>query len=405
MASDDASAGMEFAADSPDTTPKRGTPVEVNASIFTYPDPITLWVGFLGPRNWRETNFTQIRDMMNQQSAMMNRQPSQTEADALAEYVSRQLYISRLGYPLSIAGFLALSYRSGARRGLVPRNIMQALRNPRVIVAGFNNHRLGHPGGPWAALQRPGIVLLFCMFGIQPIVSILGTVSQGKAAVRDPRLKDYNRDLQQSHDMNVQRRREAVQARAQGMRGQQQPAGQQGLGQGQQSHDDDQSLGGAMASADWSYSSGLSSYQEQDMGGYEPARPQRQPQSGYKTPDTGYSQSYGGYSQDTSRSSSDSGDFFDDASPIAPEPNQQDNRAPASGSAWDRLRQQNASSGRIEPMRRPGPSPPGDASSAYGSDRMPEREQAQRDFNKLLDAERNMGGDSRNGGRGSGGSF
>lgn len=90
-----------------------------------------------------------------------------------------------------------------------------------------------------------------------------------------------------------------------------------------------------------------------------------------------------------------SGDFFDDASPIAPD-HQTENPPQTYGSAWDRIRQQNMAGGWNQPQPRSRPQPVSETQrfDDYGSSKEREREQAKAEFEKMLDAERNMSNDS-----------
>lgn len=89
------------------------------------------------------------------------------------------------------------------------------------------------------------------------------------------------------------------------------------------------------------------------------------------------------------------GDFFDDASPVAPD-YQTESPPQTYGSAWERIRQQNMAGGLNQPQPRLRPQPVSETQrfDDYGSSKEREREQAKAEFEKMLDAERNMSNDS-----------
>ena len=94
-------------------------------------------------------------------------------------------------------------------------------------------------------------------------------------------------------------------------------------------------------------------------------------------------------------STDNTGDFFDDASPVASDYQSQP-ALQTQGSAWERIRQQNMSGGD-QPQRTRETYYSGDRSRPsddYGYAKEKEREQAKAEFDKLLESERNMSTDN-----------
>ncbi|RHZ49657.1 putative endo-1,3(4)-beta-glucanase [Aspergillus thermomutatus] len=382
-------------------------PLVLKTECLSRPDLFTLYFGFLGSRNWLHKNGEHIRDRIESCKIVLNRLPTQEELDAFVDHGSRYIYHQRLGAPYSGAAGMAYLYWRVRNSGLVAHLVPGGLRpgtkpTPGQVLAAVNLYSTIEPANFRRLLMSGGFRWLFCVLSGSVITSIWGMFHDLKATMGDPRLEQFFAEMRQKDPEEVRKRkiqaaiersksgREAAVRRAQGL-----PPVEVGMGQGAgagagvyaESHEHDQG-GGAYGSLD-PYSSSSARGSVPSASPDKPANlPDRNLQRLYGDPSTTESMR-GAPTVDENKAT----DFFDsdDASPVAAEYRSDGG---SQGSAWDRIRQQAGSQGRKD----------GGLRSAWNRGSLTadndgqQRDQAQAEFDRLLEAERNMAGDSSEGG-------
>lgn len=226
--------------------------------------------------------------------------------------------------------------------------------------------------------------------GTSTVTAVWATYEEAKDTMFDPRLASFVAELRRQNPDEVRRRRMAA-AQESFRRARMGEAPQQSNGVYADTSGDSYSGGG-----DDGYAA-VSSDEFADSSGSDNSQPA--PSRTYSTStSTSTSQPASSQSarQDTGLDFFDEGD--DDASPTAPEYRKGGsawsrlNPSASQGSAWERIRQQNAPQGSPQDFsRNAGQS--SDRSSvdytSYVDEKQREREQAQADFERMLDAERN----------------
>ncbi|RJE26154.1 endo-1,34-beta-glucanase [Aspergillus sclerotialis] len=309
---------------------------------------------------------------------------TQEEVDAIVEHTSLHAYRDRLGIPVGIATAVLQTWTEVAMREMFPgpvrlwELVRHSGQRPGPALRDWLSVRGITRTALWQAAGKPSIVRLifYPLFGYS-VSSTIGGLRAAMGMHADERLKEFSESLktgkaefkQQTIPAVTQGYRKMAEERERGLGQDQSQASQNGYGLGQP-----QTQEPVFSELDQSpYSdSPTQTFKQPQFNGY-PRRPTPSP----------------------APSTDNTGDFFDDASPVAPD--YQSQPAPQTqGSAWERIRQQNMSGGD-QPQRTRETYYSGDRSRPsddYGYAKEKEREQARADFDKLLEAERNMSTDN-----------
>lgn len=308
---------------------------------------------------------------------MLRRDLTQPELDAMTEHASRDMNTSRIGLPVGVTAGAIHAYYTLRRKLSMPSNVslFESFRTAWRLAPVLERRS--------AALQagfRFGAWLLFIKSGFGGLATYRLTV----ALSSDPRLGEFREAIKRY-----------AEARTQRMEGLKEKARQKREGIDAVRH------AGATVSAEESVADYNKREEAESVGTYGQAQEQGQSDAPsyqtYQTP----SRSYEAPRSYTADSSSASSDFFDDSSPTAPEyqtpVSSSSKRSPPSNeNAWDRIRRENASASAPSTQSSWGrPQQPTNSSeySSYESEQQNgqrEREVAQRDFDIMLDAERQL---------------
>lgn len=372
-------------------TPKDGEPVtrDIDEQLFVRPNPLTRSLCFWTYNGWRQKAYQRIYHITNLSSVAIARPLSQDEVNALVEYQTRQVLTSRIGLPIGFAAVFLHSYYD-----------LKKINRIRPRPAGEPEVRPGWIGQTWEVIKkplfRPGAAepwerevskaffrtalarWFFYPLSCFTFTSMWATMTYAWATTKDSRLKEWMKGLDAFREKGVQERMRTVNDH---YRQQQQQQQRQAQSPGQ--------------SWEPELTEGVGDYQSTG-----PSTSMETPSTGDWKSQTPPDQSYNRQQQQPYRYRSEPeptkpGDFFDDASPIAPD--YQTEKPPQTyGSAWDRIRQQNMAGGWNQPQPRSRPQPVSETQrfDDYGSSREKEREQARAEFEKMLESERNMANDT-----------
>lgn len=364
----------------------------ITADNFVRPDPFTLYFGFFGKTPWLQRCTARLQAQERKVKVLVDRPPTQSEMEAFATVTSRSLYYSKAGTPLGLTAGLAHVYYSlrkfdpGRSGGI------------RTLTAAAANVLRAEPQVALAVVASSAVKLFLWTIGLTTVTSGFAAFSETKDVLMDPRLSGFVEDLKRQNPEDVQKRKLAMvherHRQIQQRREQQQLP--QGGAYAESRERDDGSYG---RSDDDTFNATQFSPQ-----GQTPDQPRAMPDT------IGKPHVYGNPRTIESPTGSKNLDFFDDddASPTAPEYRNEGiwsrpNSSASQGSAWERIRQQNGITRRSvqEDFRGPSPSPLSDRSqTSYEFGKRQEREQAQADFDRLLEAERNRSDTSGTGGWG-----
>jgi hypothetical protein len=328
--------------------------------------------------------------------------------DAFVQHGTRELYHGRIGLPLSVFAGTAYLYNSARKSPMFP-----AEPTPANILSAARNFAISDRAAFQQAAFRAGFKLLFWGSGGAIISSAISTSNYIRSILRDPRLEQFRKDMAQTKPEERRKRNYELQMqKIRRLRGEGQST-DAAAGAFAENHENEQDSYGSPGSLD-PRASPSSAYNaspgENDMtyNATELSKQARSPDQPRSVPDTSRQPRMYGSPTATQGMGNEAGsgtnDFFgdDDNSPTAPEYRGTNVDATPSGSAWDRIRRQNASG----PQYRQGPSQFGSQqkseseSDTYESERRREREQAQADFDRMMDAERNVPSDGPRQGRG-----
>ncbi|KAL1971307.1 hypothetical protein VTN77DRAFT_259 [Rasamsonia byssochlamydoides] len=380
MVLDDASpqaSGFEEEGRAPPIDPNspfaRYYPLQVKPELFKRPSLLTMYACFGGPWFWERRVKVAIKKRIENHMKLVKRYPTQDELDAYVGYTSENVSRSRLGFSLGLMTGLSHAYYRIQKEVDLPKGVpfrralwdyLQAARvsDPEAIQRLFTG----------SLVRIIGWTMLFHLCGIT-----YATYQDTIAVLKDPRMARFRKELDELH---IRGRFGRPKERA-----------------GAQMETQAEQPGESQTSADT----------------YDTVSERK-----------GLFGSWGRPVQDQADQSSKSHDFFDDASPTAPEYQREawsssasvDTSTP-SENVWERIRQQNAvSSSRSSSTSTSNPSNPWttinqnssssssssqqtqnrsspDSASAYASEeqqRQREREQAQREFDRLLEEERRV---------------
>ncbi|KAJ5458117.1 hypothetical protein N7475_009505 [Penicillium sp. IBT 31633x] len=403
MSSDDASpqAGQNYSTSSSDASPRtlpghnpaiaKFNKLQIRPDTIVRPDLFTLYFGFFGKGLWRRKAARTVTERVENHYVLTARPPTQDELDALVEHGTRTLYYRRLGVP--VASFLGTAwlYNQARKSPLFPRNPTPAALFSTLRVMAMDSGFRGTIGS--AAFK-----MLF-------ITTLGGMVSGGYAVyndamhmLTDPRLKNFVEDMRTQKPEDVRKRKlQAASERIRSMRSGDQDIGSQ-LGQNIGQAGEYVGGGGYEQEQD---SASPNSYSDYESTNRTQAGSQYASNDSYKQDsNVGAVWARGRGTQPESKSGMDFMDD-DDASPTAAEYRDTNIDGSPAGSAWDRIRQQNARAGS-HPRQQPGIGMPPPSYNPYaefyqsghdqhGSSDSNERNKAQADFDRMIEAERNTG--------------
>ncbi|KAL5339973.1 hypothetical protein BJX70DRAFT_136778 [Aspergillus crustosus] len=331
----------------------------IKPELIQRPSWFVLYFGFLGTSNWRRRyNYVVLHDL-DRRSLQINRPLRQEELDFTLEALSGLVNMSRTG----------LAY------GALTGNIWALYKIRR---SGILMYAPKIPGTPPAVRAWQGVTAMFRLdrslftriaaayawrlfWGMSLgwlVADVSGAVVAGKKLLTDERMRPF-REENRNQDL------EAVKKRfLQGV-----TAKHKENTQGAQFE------GGGLGSE-------VSDYNRDNTPSPTPSDSYTTPAS--YTPTSDYNQQ-----QDTSNSTT----FLDDASPVAPDYNS------SSSSRWDRIRQQTQSQDPSNPDSKSNStwSRLDTSNTGTSSGTQQDRNRAQDEFNRLLEAERNQPGDSDSG--------
>ena len=366
----------------------------VKAELIVTPDPFTLYFGFGGPWNWKRNVASALLSRVDMCRTLIDRPPTQDEMDAFATISSRGIYYNRIGAPVGFTAYLARVCTSARKTALyhavMPESARTRFPSPRQIVQGVTNFAKMDPSAFRTAAVYAAFRSFFWTLVGASISSAYATYHDAKGMALDPRLVNFIREAKQQNPEDVRKRKlQAVSDRYNhNQRVKQQQPGEETLEQGGFAEDGRQD----------GYQSLYNNTPETTT--TTTTTTTTEPQSFYNEPTT---------KESTKSTNQDSvSDMFDDASPTAPEyqsTHQLSTPNTFQRGAWDRIRQQNtseSSQGRVEPFRQPSggwttQSSKSNNNSNPGTERQQEKEQARAEFERMLDAERNMSSDDGSG--------
>ena len=398
--------------------------LHINPDAIVTPDILTLYFGFGGNWNWQRNVVQAITQRVDNSRVLMDRNPTQEEIDAFVTHATRSLYEKRVGAPLGEAIAMARLY-SQARGSPYFRGMMGmgssadpagkagngsggggggAMPSPRQVLEGIITTSKTDPVGfRWGLGLVASRLFLWTLSGAT-LSGVFAVYNDAVGTFSDPRLADFVKQVKEQNPEELRKRK--VDAASERYRYYQQMKQQP---EGEQSQEQEQ----------------LSSEMIPDQ---PPQQQQQSATSGlaegreYEKQDNGYASLYASsqreqreqrpvYDDSSRKSNQDTvSDFFDDASPTAPE---YQGTSPTSTTtsqrgAWDRIRQQNLGSGRQQSYGQEYNNSSSNSSNyeqynaSYGgssngqnpdNERQRDREQARAEFERMLDSERNMSSD------------
>lgn len=382
--------GINSVATPPNPALIHSLPLHLRPELLVKPDPFTLYGAFWGKTLWHFRIARSLTFQVEESWVESGRLPTQDEFDAFTAAESRETYTSRLAYPITY--FLGSSYLYlGARRSpYYPKK-----PTPAKLLSGLYQYRLADQAGFRSMIVQKCFSTLF-IFATSAIITGFAAQVRYQSDMQDPRLSGYNTAKEHATPEEVQSRKRALaNDRRRRMKTRDlgltlpflQDLGYSLPGQGEQDRSKDDSASSAAVSSESETADGTS---QNDHDVYVPQ------------PSYGSGQDPGNWSSQSNSKQ----DFFgsiddDDASPTAPEHRNTSMTGASTGSVWDRIRQQNSAQGsRPAPPRQWGQAqaqsetmPTNDTlpidQDRYDYDRRREKDQAQADFDKMMDAERN----------------
>lgn len=378
--------------------------MKLKPELVVQPDLLTLYFGFFGKRNWKNNVARDLTGRIESVWLLANRSITQEEMDAFTVHSSRKTYYDRIGVPAGAFLATALIYKNARQspsfpQGASPAEMLQILRNLAVVdKVAFRQ-----------AMVSGGAKALFMMSAGSIFTHGLGLYSQTKGMLTDPRLKTFFDDIRDTNPEEIRKRKmQAVGERVQRLRGEKEhvtvqfPGDSDNGGAYGDNVQDQNSYGASPASDSPQYDTSYNVNQSEQYNDNGSTGQQSSVASISRRPQT-----YDNAEQQPSASQPSTGmDFFsggvdDDASPTAAEyRNTNADDAPA-GSSWARIRQQNASGSQARAQwgRNQSSAPaesydagPGDQ-DRYSYEKRRDKDQAQADFNRMMDAERSASTD------------
>ncbi|KAJ5812771.1 hypothetical protein N7447_009794 [Penicillium robsamsonii] len=404
MSSDDASPQANQAYNNNSSSPSIRNPalakynhVKLRPEAIVRPDLFTLYFGFFGTGVWKQKVAKTVTERVENHYVLTERPPTQDEFDAMVEHGTRCLYHARTGLPVSSFLGTALLYSQARKSPLFPRNPTPAALFNTVRNMAADATLRGNIGS--AAFKMLFIITLGSMASSAYAVS-----QDAMHMLTDPRMKQFVEDVRKAKPEDVRKRKiEAAHERIRSKRSGEQDIGTQVIGTpagyaGSNEYEQEQTSYDSQAQPN-SYSEYVSS---NDTKGSSQSASYESSPSGLNA---GAIWARGRGTQPESKSALDFMDE-DDASPTAVEYRNTNIDGSSNGSAWDRIRRQN-NGARLQSRQQPAVSQStvnpystefGQSDQErYDSGQKTERDQAQAEFDRMIEAERNAGGEgSRN---------
>ncbi|KKA17785.1 Endo-1,3(4)-beta-glucanase [Rasamsonia emersonii CBS 393.64] len=370
-------------------------PLVVKPELIKRPGIFTMYLGFGGPWFWEKSVTRTIQKRIDNSKALLQRSPTQNEVDAFVENASRRVIQARMGVPLGLLVGCVHSYSRIRTEADLPRDKPFA----RAL---WDYVRVARHADPFGLRSMFGWTLFRVstwMFLGSLVSSSIATMNEMANTVKDPRLRQLRERVEELARRKVITRQPQQQ--------QTQTTAERPAGSESQTSASEPAYGRPDA-----YYGG-SEGKEQQFGSWRlPVPEQREPAR-----------------QQTEYSSGS--DFFDDASPVAPEyqtvsstssssSSSSSSTSPSSQNAWERIRQQNAglsspssnqsnvwatisqnasSSSQPQQPQQPQQQTQDRSNESYETEvqaRQREREQAQREFDRMLEEERRMSQENSN---------
>jgi hypothetical protein len=366
----------------------RNNKLLLRPELVKKPDLFTLYFGFWGNSFWTRELGSMITSRVENQYVLTARYPTQEEMDAHLEHGSRTLYYRRIGVPLGAFAGTAYFYNKARKSpdwpaNPTPKSLFDTAR--KMWTLDVNDFRRN--------VSSTAFKMLFILTAAAMASSGWAVSSDAMSTLNDPRMKRFVEDMRQANPEDVRKRK--IQAANERLRSIRQGAADIGTQMRQQN-----GLGGSSGSSGYSqdnYDSPAEPAPPSDSDAYNNAS--MSSQSSYESQpqpeqriNAGAVWAQGRNPQPEPKSALDFMDE-DDASPTAPEYRNTNIDGSSSGSAWDRIRRQNT---RRSPSQPPGMTNPYAEYSEhnreqYNSGEMTEKDRAQADFDRMIDAERNVG--------------
>jgi hypothetical protein len=360
--------------------------LKLRQETIVQPDLFTLYFGFFGTTVWKQRVVQTVTERVENHYVLTERSPTQDEFDAMVEHGTRCLYHGRMGLPISSFLGTALLYSQARKSPLFPRN-----PTPASLLNAIRN--MSSDPGFKGTLGTAAFKMLFIMTLGSMISSGYAVSQDAMHMLTDPRMKRFVEDVRKAKPEEVRKRKiEAATERLRSRRRGEQDVGSQVMGTPGYAGDYGQEQTYESTAQPNSYSEYVSSDNNQ---GSSQAASDDSSTSGLNA---GAIWARGRGSQPESKSALDIMDE-DDASPTAVEYRDTNIDGSSSGSAWDRIRRQNAG-GRVQSRQQPGAQPSMNPYSAgfgqsdqekYDFNQKTERDQAQAEFDRMIEAERNTG--------------
>ncbi|KAJ5690446.1 hypothetical protein N7462_004838 [Penicillium macrosclerotiorum] len=375
----------------------------VKPELVVRPDAFTKLFGFYGNYNWERHVAYALMERVENTWVMAGRSPTQDEFDAFTTQATRALYYRKMGLPIS--SFLGTAYLYNATRKTAK---LPTTAGPQEVFKFLRNYAVTDKAGFRGWISSSAFKLLFISMTGSIATSFWALWTEAQVALQDPRLKEFVEDMRRQKPEDVRKRKmQAASERVRRVRDGERDMRGQVVAEiehpGSHAQDGDQdpyassNAISATASSDNDTSYGTAQTYEQS----ESASAQR---PGPEAPRRPWGYSAQSAPQQPSNESSSGTDFFfggsndDDASPTAPEYRNTNPDGSPIGNAWERLRRQNGiqSSPPAQPQwgqsqgyaESPTYTPSGDR-DRYDHGRRSEKEQAQADFDRMMEAERN----------------
>jgi hypothetical protein len=371
--------------------------LQLRQDVIVRPDLFTLYFGFLGTANWKRRVAEMVTDRVENHYVLVARSPTQDELDALVEHGSRSLYYRRIGLPVGSFIGGAWLYARARLSPAWPRN-----PTPMAILNSLLHQTTHNSFKQVAAISAFRMLTTTILASF--VSSICGAWSDAKHTLTDPRLKGFVQDMRDQKPEEVRKRKlQAASERIRVMR-----TGEQDIGTQMQ-----QAIGQPGGYVSGTYEEGpndpstssnpYAEYENPESFQNSNNSNQDQPQKPVSNGGPVWAR---GRAPQPANEQQSAIDFLDsdDASPTAAEYRHTNIDGSSNGSAWERIRRQNAGGRSQSSQNSSGYSGYSqDGQKRYGTEPRNEKDQAQAEFDKLIDAERNVGseGSSRNRGWGS----
>ncbi|KAE8152191.1 hypothetical protein BDV25DRAFT_75079 [Aspergillus avenaceus] len=366
MTLDDASPqAAEYASAYPSDNDAMGDPgyPMIRRDLFATPDLLTLYLGFMGQATYEKKVMDNVLVRVANMHHVMRRMPTQDELDAITTHSSQATYTARLGSQLGFAAAMVQSRYLKPEKAAEPlAKIRESGRAPTMaeIMTVVNSTPPEQRKAGLRRLLLYGSKAIFWVFLGSTVGKFWGVTRETQNSIADPRLKTFVETMRSEKAGDIRKRVQESNRQPEPLVLSVDPSGRIA-----------------------SNKSGPSPY---------PPAPESEPKYTRRPAAEPV-----GVTAGTDAGSSQGTSFFDDddASPTAPEYRNTPQTSTPTGSAWERIRQQNAS-GTAQPSARDLYSQPsqreawGSASPESGKPPS-DREQARAEFERLLEAERNAG--------------